>query len=163
MTISVGDRIPDVTLRTVVEGLPTPTTSSELLGIGRVVLFAVPGAFTPTCSSVHLPSFVETAAEMAQAGVDRIVCVSVNDPFVMEAWGTASSVGSEIVFAADGNGEFTEAIGMTVDASGAGLGKRSKRDAMVIEDGIVTQFMPEEDGFSAVLSTGQCVLGAIKG
>lgn len=163
MTISVGDQIPDVAIRIVADGAPAPVTTGELLGTGRVVLFAVPGAFTPTCSNVHLPSFVETAAELSAAGVDRIVCISVNDPFVMDAWGKSQGVGEEIVLASDGNADFAKAVGMDIDVSGAGLGVRSKRYAMVIEDGVVTSFMPEEDGFSAVLSTGQCVLGAIKG
>lgn len=163
MTISVGDAIPDVAIRVVEAGAPKPTTTGELLGTGRVVLFAVPGAFTPTCSNVHLPSFVETASALSAAGVDRIVCISVNDPFVMDAWGASQGVGDDIILAADGNADFAKAIGMDIDVSGAGLGVRSKRYAMVIEDGVVTQFLPEEDGFSAVLSTGQCVLSAING
>ncbi|MFM8529730.1 MAG: peroxiredoxin [Ilumatobacteraceae bacterium] len=162
MTISVGDRIPDATLRIVTEGGPQPAESGELLGTGRVVVFAVPGAFTPTCSNVHLPSFVDTAADLSAAGVDRIVCLAVNDPFVMAAWGASQGVGDEIVLASDGNGDFTRAIGMDVDASRAGLGVRSKRYAMVVEDGVVTTFLPEEDGFSALVSTGQCVLDALK-
>ena len=162
MTITVGDRIPDTTLRVVTEAGADPVESADLLGSGRVVLFAVPGAFTPTCSQVHLPSYVDTAAELAAAGVDRIVCLSVNDPFVMAAWGAAQGVGSEITLVSDGNAEFTEAVGMGVDASRAGMGTRSKRYAMVIEDGVVTTFLPEEDGFSAIVSTGQCVIDALK-
>jgi peroxiredoxin len=137
-------------------------SSAELLGSGRVVLFAVPGAFTPTCSSVHLPSYVESASELSATGVDRIVCLAVNDPFVLAAWGASQGVGPEITLVSDGNAEFTEAIGMAVDASRAGMGTRSKRYAMVIEDGVVTTFLPEEDGFSAVVSTGQCVVDALK-
>ena len=162
MSISVGDRIPDVTLRVVTEAGADPVASADLLGSGRVVLFAVPGAFTPTCSSVHLPSYVETAGELSAAGVDRIVCLSVNDPFVMAAWGASQGVGPEITMVSDGNAEFTEAVGMGVDASRAGMGMRSKRYAMVIEDGVVTTFLPEEDGFSAIVSTGQCVIDALK-
>ncbi len=161
MSISVGDRIPDVTLRVVTDTGADPVSSAELLGSGRVVLFAVPGAFTPTCSNSHLPSFVETAGDLASAGVDRIVCLSVNDPFVMAAWGASQGVGPEITMVSDGNAEFTEAVGMGVDASRAGMGVRSKRYAMVIEDGVVTAVLPEEDGFSAVVSTGQCVVGAL--
>jgi len=160
--IDVGDRIPDTALLIVAEGAPTPTTSGELLGTGRVVLFAVPGAFTPTCSTVHLPSYVETAADLAAAGVDRIVCLSVNDPFVMAAWARAEAIGDEIVMVADGNAEFTRAIGMDVDASRGGMGVRSRRYAMVLNDGVVTNFLPEEDGFSAIVSTGSCVLDAIR-
>ncbi len=162
MTISVGDRIPDVPLRIVIDGAPSPTTSAELLGNGRVVLFAVPGAFTPTCSRQHLPSYVESAADLSAAGVDKIVCISVNDPFVMDAWGKVEGVGEEIIMAADGNADFTAAIGMEVDGSGFGLGTRSKRYAMVIEDGTVTTFLPEDDGFSAVASLGSCVVDALK-
>ena len=162
MSISVGDPIPDVTLRVVTEAGADPVASGDLLGSGRVVLFAVPGAFTPTCSQVHLPSFVDTASELASAGVDRIVCLAVNDPFVLAAWGASQGVGPEITLVSDGNAEFTEAVGMAVDASRAGMGMRSKRYAMVIEDGTVTSFMPEEDGFSAIVSTGQCVIDALK-
>lgn len=162
MSISVGDRIPDVPVRITVDGAPSPTTTGELLGSGRVVLFAVPGAFTPTCSRQHLPSYVESAAELAAAGVDRIACIAVNDPFVMDAWASSQGVGEEITMVSDGNAEFTEAIGMGVDASGFGLGTRSKRYAMVIEDGVVTTFLPEEDGFSAVASLGSCVVDALK-
>lgn len=162
MSIAVGDSIPEATLRVVTEVGADPASSTELLGSGRVVLFAVPGAFTPTCSSVHLPSFVETAGELSAAGVDRIVCLAVNDPFVLAAWGASQGVGPEITLVSDGNAEFTEAIGMGVDASRAGMGTRSKRYAMVIEDGIVTTFLPEEDGFSAIVSTGQCVVDALK-
>ena len=162
MSISVGDRIPETTLRVVTEGGTDPVSSTELLGSGRVVLFAVPGAFTPTCSSVHLPSYVETADDLSAAGVDRIVCLAVNDPFVLAAWGASQGVGPEITLVSDGNAEFTEAVGMGVDASRAGMGTRSKRYAMVIEDGVVTTFLPEEDGFSAIVSTGQCVVDALK-
>jgi peroxiredoxin len=111
---------------------------------------------------VHLPSFVETAGDLASSGVDRIVCLSVNDPFVLAAWGASQGVGPEITMVSDGNAEFTRAVGMDVDASRAGMGVRSKRYAMVIEDGVVTTFLPEEDGFSAVVSTGQCVIDALR-
>jgi len=162
VTISVGDRIPDVPLRIVIDGAPSSTTSAELLGNGRVVLFAVPGAFTPTCSRQHLPSYVESAADLSAAGVDKIVCIAVNDPFVMDAWGKAEGVGEEIIMASDGNADFATAIGMDVDGSGFGLGTRSKRYAMVIEDGTVTTFLPEADGFSAAASLGSCVVDALK-
>lgn len=162
MSISVGDRIPETTLHVVTAAGADPMSSVDLLGSGRVVLFAVPGAFTPTCSKVHLPSYVETATELAAAGVDRIVCLSVNDPFVMAAWGASQGVGAAITLVSDGNADFTQAVGMGVDASRAGMGVRSKRYAMVIEDGVVTTFLPEEDGFSAIVSTGQCVVDALK-
>lgn len=162
MSIAVGDRIPDVTIRTVVNGAPNPTTTGEVLGTGRVVLFAVPGAFTPACHTTHLPSFVKAADDLAAAGVDRIVCIATNDPFVMDAWARSSGVGEEILMASDGNAEFAKAVGMSVDATAFGLGIRSKRYAMVIEDGVVTEFMPEDDGFSVMASTGSCVLDALR-
>lgn len=162
MTISVGDQIPVTTLVTMSDGAPAAISSSELLGAGRVVLFAVPGAFTPTCSRVHLPSYLDTAAELSAAGVDRVVCLAVNDPFVMAAWADAEGVDGTIVMASDGSAEFTQSIGMEVDASVAGMGLRSKRYAMVIDDGTVTAFLPEEDGFSAVASTGQCVVDVLR-
>lgn len=161
--ISVGDRIPSTTLVTMGESGPTPVDSAELLGTGRVVVFAVPGAFTPTCSQVHLPSYRDNAAELAAEGVDRIVCLAVNDPFVMAAWAAAEGVDGGIVMASDGSAEFTRAIGMEVDASRAGMGIRSRRYAMVVDDGVVTTFLPEDDGFSAIVSTGSCVLDALRG
>ena len=144
MTISVGDRIPDVELRTMTGDGPTVVRSGEALGTGKVVLFAVPGAFTPGCSNVHLPGFVERGAELKAKGVDRIACVSVNDPFVMDAWGAAHGVGDDILMLADGNGEFTEAIGMVLDGSGFGLGSRSRRYAAILQDGVVTSLDVDE-------------------
>ncbi len=138
MAIAIGDRIPDVKVFTFGENGPEVTTSAEVLGSGRVVLFGVPGAFTPTCSDHHLPGFVMRTEELKNKGVDKIVCVSVNDPFVMGAWGKDQNVGTSIVMLADGNGEFTQAVGLTMDGSGFGLGSRSQRYAAIIEDGIVT-------------------------
>jgi len=160
--IAVGERIPETTLVTMTDSGPAATTSTEILGQGRVVVFAVPGAFTPTCSQVHLPSYRDTAADLVAEGVDRIVCLAVNDPFVMAAWAAAEGVGDEIVMVSDGSADFTRAIGMEVDASRAGMGVRSRRYAMVLDEGVVTAFFPEEDGFSAIVSTGSCVLDAIK-
>jgi glutaredoxin/glutathione-dependent peroxiredoxin len=138
MTIAVGDKIPDVRLMVPGPDGPTPVQSGELLGSGKVVLFAVPGAFTPTCSDYHLPSYLLRNDELAAKGVDSVVCVSVNDPFVMGAWGDQHEVGDRVVMLADGNGEFTKAVGLEMDGSGFGLGTRSQRYAMVIEDGRVT-------------------------
>jgi peroxiredoxin len=138
MTISVGDKLPDVELRILGAEGPTAVSSLEVLGKGKVVLFAVPGAFTPGCSNVHLPGFVEGGDELKAKGVDTIACVAVNDPFVMDAWGKAHNVGDKILMLSDGNGTFTEAIGMTLDGSGFGLGSRSKRYAAVLQDGVVT-------------------------
>ena len=146
MAVQVGDQIPDVTLRVLDDGgMPAPVQSSEMLGSGKVVLFGVPGAFTPGCSNVHLPGYVEGAAELAGKGVDKVVCVSVNDAWTMGAW--AQAQGAEgIEMAADGNGEFAEAMGLVMDGSGFGLGMRSRRYAAVIEDGTVTALEVEEGG-----------------
>lgn len=160
MAIETGDRIPDVKVFTFGENGPEATTSSEVLGSGKVVLFAVPGAFTPTCSDHHLPGFVMRTEELAQQGVEKIVCVSVNDPFVMNAWGTDQNVGSSIVMLADGNGSFTEAMGLAMDGSGFGLGSRSQRYAAIIEDGIVT-WLAVEPGPGLNASSVEEVLAAL--
>jgi peroxiredoxin len=143
------------------DGASTVVPISELIGKGRVVLFAVPGAFTPSCHRQHLPGFVAQAAEISDKGVDRIVCLGVNDVFVMDAWGEHHGVGEAITMVADPDGDFTRAVGMDVDASKFGLGIRSKRYAMVIDDGVVTEFMPEEDGFGVNASTAACVVGVL--
>jgi peroxiredoxin len=145
MTISVGDRIPDVPLTVATAEGPEQTSSSDYFAGKRVALFAVPGAFTPTCSARHLPSYVEKAAELKGKGVDEIACVAVNDPFVMAAWG--KSDGSEdITMLADGNGAFAEAVGLSMDASKFGMGKRSQRYSMVVNDGVVEQLNVEAPG-----------------
>jgi peroxiredoxin len=150
MTISVGDKLPDVELRTMTADGPTVVRSNDVLGSGKVVLFAVPGAFTPGCSNVHLPGFVERGAELKAKGVDKIACVAVNDVFVMDAWGKAHGA-DDILMLADGNLEFTEALGMVLDGSGFGLGNRSKRYAAIIEDGVVTSL--DVDGVAVETST----------
>jgi len=129
VTIAVGDRIPDVKVFTFSDKGPDATTSTEVLGRGKVVLFGVPGAFTPTCSDHHLPGFVLRADELRAKGAEKVVCVSVNDPFVMGAWGQDQKVGSSVVMLADGNGELADAMGLTMDGTGFGLGKRSQRFA----------------------------------
>ena len=126
MTIAVGDRVPDVKVFTFGDKGPEATTSAEVLGKGKVVLFGVPGAFTPTCSDHHLPGFVLRAEELRAKGADKVVCVSVNDPFVMGAWGEDQNVGDSVVMLADGNGELAEAMGLTMDGSGFGLGSRAR-------------------------------------
>jgi peroxiredoxin len=146
MTISVGDRLPDAELRTMTPDGPTVVKSSDVLGTGKVVLFAVPGAFTAGCSNVHLPGFVERAGELKAKGVTTIACVAVNDPFVMDAWGKAHGVGDDILLLADGNGEFTAAMGLELDGSGFGLGRRSKRYAAIVEDGVLTSLDVDEKG-----------------
>ena len=153
MALSVGDTIPNVKLMTLTaEGLK-PVQSAEVLGTGKVVLFAVPGAFTPTCSDHHLPGFVMQADEILAKGVDRIACVAVNDPFVMGAWGNAQNTGEKILMLADGNGEFADATGLGLDLSAIGLGNRSQRYAAILRDGVVQEIFVEPD-------TGVSVSGA---
>jgi peroxiredoxin len=138
VAIAVGDRIPDVKIMTFAAGAPAPVQTGDVLSTGRAVLFGVPGAFTPTCSDYHLPSYVIRHDELVAKGVDTVACISVNDPFVMGAWGEAQHVGDAVLMLADGNGEFTKAIGLEMDGSAFGLGTRSQRYAMVLEDGVVT-------------------------
>jgi peroxiredoxin len=143
MAISVGDRIPDVTLRTMTNDGPAAIGSEEALGKGKVVLFAVPGAFTPTCSDHHLPGFVLRAEDILAKGVDSIACVAVNDPFVMGAWGQVQGTEGKVLMLSDGNGEFTAAMGLELDGSGFGLGTRSQRYAAIIDDGVIAELMVE--------------------
>ena len=145
MTIQKGERLPDVPLTIATADGPRPTTSSEFFANKRVALFAVPGAFTPTCSARHLPSFVEKAGDLKGNGVDEIACISVNDPFVMAAWGERD--GSEdITMLADGNGAFSDAVGLSFDGSKFGMGKRSQRYSMIVNDGVVEQLNVEQPG-----------------
>jgi len=146
VTIQAGDRIPDGKLKVMGKDGPTNVEARELLGQGRVVLFSVPGAFTPTCDAKHLPGFIGKAGALRGKGVDRIVCVAVNDVFVMNAWGKHAGVGEAIVMAADGNGDYARALGLELDARGFGMGMRGKRFALVIEDGIVNQVHVEAPG-----------------
>jgi peroxiredoxin len=146
VTIQAGDRIPDGKLKVMGKDGPMNVEAKELLGQGRVVLFSVPGAFTPTCDAKHLPGFIEKAGALRGKGVARIVCVAVNDVFVMNAWGRHAGVGEAIVMAADGNGDYARALGLELDARGFGMGMRGKRFALVIEDGIVKQVHVEAPG-----------------
>ena len=161
MTIAVGDTIPDVTIRTFTESGPTPVQTGEVLGTGTVVLFAVPGAFTPTCSDFHLPSYVIRNEELRAKGVDTIACLSVNDAFVMGAWGEQQGVGDGVLMLADGNGEFTRALGLEMDGSGFGLGTRSQRYAMILRDGVVETLSIETAGGSIEKSGAEAVLAAL--
>ena len=145
MTISVGDRIPDVPITIATADGPQQTTSSEYFGGKRIALFAVPGAFTPTCSARHLPSYVERAGDLKGKGVDEIACISVNDPFVMSAWGQRDG-SQDITMIADGNGAFADAVGLTMDGSKFGMGKSSQRYSMVVNDGVVEQLNVEGPG-----------------
>ena len=145
MTIQTGDRIPDAQLTIATADGPQALSSTEFFAGKKVALFAVPGAFTPTCSARHLPSYVEKAGELKAKGVDEIACISVNDPFVMSAWNERDG-SSDITMIADGNGEFTEALGLSFDGSKFGMGKRSQRYSMVVNDGIVEQVNVEAPG-----------------
>ena len=145
MAINVGDRLPDVPLTVATPDGPEQTTSTDFFAGRRVALFAVPGAYTPTCSARHLPSYVEKASELKGKGVDDIACISVNDPFVMSAW-TKSDGSEDITMLADGNGAFAEAVGLSMDASKFGMGKRSQRYSMVVNDGVVEQLNVEAPG-----------------
>lgn len=144
MAIQVGEKIPDVTIKTMADGGMQDVSTAELCAGKKVVLFSVPGAFTPTCSMQHLPGFVEKAADLKAKGVDTIACTSVNDAFVMDAWGKDRSVGDNVLMLADGNAEFATALGLTMDGTGIGFGTRSQRFALVIEDGVVTHAAVEE-------------------
>jgi peroxiredoxin len=145
MTIQPGDRLPDVPLALATPEGPQPTTSTDYFKGKRVALFAVPGAFTPTCSARHLPSYVEKAQDLKAKGIDEIACISVNDPFVMAAWGERDG-SQDIVMIADGNGQFAEAAGLVMDGSKFGLGQRSQRYSMVVNDGVVEQLNVEGPG-----------------
>ena len=145
MTINAGDRLPDVTLTVATPDGPEQTTTGEFFGGRRVALFAVPGAYTPTCSARHLPSYVDKASDLKAKGVDEIACISVNDPFVMSAWGKADG-SSDITMIADGNGAFADAVGLSMDASKFGMGKRSQRYSMLVNDGVVEQLNVEAPG-----------------
>lgn len=145
MTISVGDKLPDVTLVKATGEGPQAVKSSEYFAGKRVALFSVPGAFTPTCSAKHLPGFVEKAAALKAKGIDEIIGTAVNDAFVMGAWNKAQG-SEEITMLADGNAEFVEALGLTMDGSGYGMGKRGQRFSMVVSDGVVEQLNVEEPG-----------------
>ena len=160
MTLSVGDRIPDVKVMTMGADGPVPVQTGEVLGNGKVVLFAVPGAFTPTCSDYHLPSYLIRYDDLKAKGVDTVACISVNDPFVMEAWGEDQHVGDAVTLLADGNGEFTRAVGLEMDGSGIGLGTRSQRYAMVIDDGVVS-VLHVEPGPGLTVSAADAILDVL--
>lgn len=143
MSVVVGDKLPDIQVQLMTDNGPTAVMTSEIIGHGKVVLFAVPGAFTPGCSKVHLPGYVQKAAELTAKGVDTIACISVNDAWVMDAWGRDQGVGDSILMLADGAGEFTKAMGLDFDGSAFGLGVRSQRYAAVIDDGIIVELEVE--------------------
>jgi len=146
MTIQVGDHLPEATLRTMTAEGPAAKSTSEIFAGKTVALFAVPGAFTPTCSARHLPGFLDEAKALKAKGIDLIACVSVNDVFVMDAWGKAQHVDGDILMLSDGNGEFTKAMGLELDGSKFGMGPRSQRYSLVAKDGVVTQLNVEAGG-----------------
>ncbi len=158
MTIAKGDRLPEATFRVLgPEGITTLTTGDIFDG-KKVVLFAVPGAFTPTCHLKHIPGFIENADAFKKKGIDSVTCVAVNDPFVLGAWADASGGKGKILFLSDGNAEFTKKIGMDFDGSGIGLGTRSKRYAMLVDDGVVKVLNVEDSPGVAVESTAAKLL-----
>lgn len=146
MTIQVGDKIPHTTFTKPGEGGLEAVDSDSYFAGRKVALFAVPGAFTPTCSAKHLPGFIEKAGELKAKGIDEIACTSVNDAFVMGAWAKTSSTGETVTMLADGNGTFAEAVGLTMDGSKFGMGTRSQRYSMLIDNGVVTQLNVEGPG-----------------
>jgi peroxiredoxin len=160
MAIKVGDSVPAVTLKEMRDGGPKDVQSSDLFKGRRVVLFAVPGAFTPTCSAKHLPGFVKDAERIRAKGVDEVVCVSVNDVFVMDAWGKAAGAEGKVRMLADGNGDFARAMGLELDASGFGMGKRSQRYGMVVKDGKVEQ-LHVEPGPGLNVCSSESMLGKL--
>ena len=160
MTIQEGDTLPAVTLTTMTEEGPKPIDLQELCDGKKVVLFAVPGAFTPTCSAQHLPGYVQNSQSFKEKGVDVVACVSVNDPFVMGAWGKDRNVSDEVLMLADGNGELTAAIGLEMDGTGFGLGTRSQRYAMVIDNGVVSA-LNVEAGPGLDVSSAESILELI--
>ena len=152
MAIKVGDKIPSVKLKTMTKDGMKEMTTDEIFGKGKVVLFALPGAFTPTCSAKHLPGFIGKAGDIRAKGVSKIACLSVNDAFVMNAWAKDQNVGDNVLMLADGNADFTKAMGLEMDGSGFGMGTRSKRYAMVAQDGVVKHLAVEAPGAFEVSS-----------
>lgn len=160
MTIKVGDKIPSAKLRIMTGEGPKELTTDEVFKGKKVVLFALPGAFTPTCSVKHVPGFVQHADAIRAKGVDTIACLSVNDAWVMGAWGKDQNVGDRVMMLADGNAEFTRAVGLESDGSGYGMGLRSKRYAMVVENGVVKALNVEKSGTFEV-SSAEAVMKAL--
>ena len=154
MAIGVGDKIPSGKLTRMGADGPEPVTTEELFGGKKVVLFAVPGAFTPTCSAKHLPGFVEKAGEIEAKGVDTVACLSVNDVFVMDAWGKDQNAGGKVEMLADGSADLTRALGTVLDLTERGLGVRSSRYSMIVDDGTVTRINLEEGGGFEVSDAG---------
>ena len=161
MPIKVGDKLPNATFRVMTAEGPKPKTTDDIFKGKKVVLFAVPGAFTPTCTKLHLPSYVDNAGAIKGKGIDTIAVTGVNDVFVMEAWKKSSGADGKVEFLADGNAEFAKAIDMAFDGSGNGLVTRSKRYSMLVEDGVVKKLNIEEAPGKCDVSGGQALLGQL--
>jgi glutaredoxin/glutathione-dependent peroxiredoxin len=161
MTMTIGDRLPDATFRVLGPEGPKPVTTNEVFAGKKVVLFAVPGAFTPTCHLKHLPGFIKNIDAFKAKGVDTVACVAVNDPFVLGAWEEASGGKGKVLFLSDGNAEFTKKLGLEFDGSGLGLGTRSKRYAMLVQDGVVKALNIEGSPGVAEESTAEKLLEAL--
>ena len=160
MTIKVGDRMPDGTLTQVTKDGPQKIAAADFFKGKKVVLFSVPGAFTPTCDAKHLPGFVEKSAELRAKGVDIVACIAVNDAFVLKAWGKSQNAEGKVEMLADGNGDYTRALGLDFDASGFGMGTRGQRFSLLIDDGVVKQLNVEAKGEFRV-SSAEYVLGQL--
>jgi len=160
MTIAVGDKMPAGSFSVMGDSGPESLASDELFAGKKVVLVSVPGAFTPTCSKGHLPGYITHADDLAASGVDTIACMAVNDVFVMDAWGKDRGVGDKVVMLADGNGEYTAALGLELDASGFGMGKRGQRFAIVVDDGVAKHVAVEEGGALEV-SKAEAILASL--
>jgi peroxiredoxin len=160
MSISVGDRMPDGSFAVMTGDGPDSVSSADLFAGKKVVVFSVPGAFTPTCSAQHLPGFVQNAAALRAKGVDTVACMAVNDVFVMDAWGKDQGVGDAVTMLADGNGDYARALGLDLDASGFGMGQRGQRFALVVDDGVATGVYVEGPGEFKV-SAAEAVLDAL--
>ena len=161
MTIAIGEKIPDVTLMKMSDKGPVPVKTADLFKGRKVVVFALPGAFTPTCSNQHLPGFIQKADEIHAKGIDEIVCLSVNDAFVMGAWGKAQGTGDKVTMLGDGNGELTKKLGLDFDGSGFGMGTRSLRYSMLVEDGVVKSLNKEPNPGEAKVSGAENILAQI--
>tara|TARA_B100000925_G_C21894833_1_gene424507 strand:+ start:269 stop:757 length:489 start_codon:yes stop_codon:yes gene_type:complete len=161
MTIQPGDKLPDATLMHLTDAGPAPISTEELFGGKTVALFAVPGAFTPTCSNQHLPGFIERSEELRAAGVDTIVCMAVNDAFVMGAWGQQQGANGKVMMVGDGNAELTQKMGLSVDSSGFGMGTRSVRFSMIVRDGVLETLNIEQNPGQAVDSGAENLLSQL--
>lgn len=161
MAIAVGDKIPDVVLMKLTDKGPAPVKTSDFLKGRKVVLFALPGAFTPTCSNQHLPGFIQKSADFKAKGVDEIACISVNDAFVMGAWGKQQGAEGKVTMLGDGNGELAKALGLELDGSGLGLGTRSQRYSMLVNDGVVLSINKEPNPGEAKVSNADIILAQV--